>query len=249
MKRHMIPLLALCLLLTACGRKETEREATPQQTDGAEVLLTVDGREVPLWRYLCWLEHACGRIQEQYHAAGQTVDWELALEEWTLADHVKEQALADTVLYATVKNWAERYGCTEAGEKRDVPEAFPLRGLSEEQERELWQVGRQYAALYDLYRTEGSPLAPPREELDAFAREQGSMMLNRILIAAGEDREAAKQRAAEIFSRLNSAENPAQTFAVLAAEGDDPLGPRPEGDCGWEESLLTAAADYARFPY
>lgn len=245
MKKRMIPLLALCLLLTACGMREEEE--MPQRADDMEILLTVDGREVPRWRYLCWLAYACDRVEEQYRAAGQTVDWDLAVEGGTLADHVKEQALADTVLYATVENWAERYGCAEAG--GDAPKELPLKGLSEEQKQELWQVGRQYASLYDLYRTEGSALAPLQEELDAFAQERGGMVLNRILIAAGADREAAKQRAAEVFSRLNSAENPAEIFAVLAAEGDDPAGPRSEQSCDWEESLLTAARSLAAGQY
>jgi len=237
MKRCAMILLA-CLLLTGCGKKETtQNDAVPM--DETEILLTVDGREVPAWRYLCWLRHACQQVQEQYAAAGQAVDWELPVEGETLAELVKRQALADTVLYATVENWAERYGCQ--GQREVESQPLPLPGLTAEQEWELQAVGSLYAALYDLYETEGSVLAPSGEQLAAFSEESGLLTLDRILIAAGEDREAARQRVAEMFSRLNGAENPLKEFAVLAAEGDDPAGPRQSKASGWSKKLLAAA--------
>ena len=93
-----------------------------------------------------------------------------------------------------------------------------MTGLSEAQQEELRAVGQMYAALYDLYCTEGSALAPTAEALAAFSEKHGGMVLDRILIAAGEDREAARRRAAEVFSALNSAAEPAAAFAALAAE-------------------------------
>ena len=231
-------ILVVCLLLTGCGKRE-QMPNEPASANETELLLTVDGREVPVWRYLCWLRYACQQVREQYAAAGQAVDWELPVEGETLAELVKRQALADTVLYATVENWAERYGCQAQQEVGNEP--LPLPGLTAEQERELQTVGSLYAALYDLYETEGSPLAPTEEQLSAFSEEQEEMTLNRILIAAGEDREVARQRTAEVFSRLNGAEDPGKEFAVLSAEGDDPAGPRRSGTSGWEETLLEAA--------
>ena len=239
MKRCVIPVLALCLLLSGCGGKGRELET--ESMEGTQILLRVDGREVPLWRYLCWLTYACDQIREQYAAAGQEVDWDMELEDGTLADYVKGRALADTVLYATVENWAERYGCAAPAGEEVEDTALPLAGLSEAQQEELHSVGRMYAALYDLYCTEGSLLAPTAEALASFAEENSGMVLDRILIAAGEDREAARQRAAEVFSGLNSAEKPAAAFAALAAEGDDPAGPRPAESSGWPSVLLEAA--------
>lgn len=239
MKRCVIPVLALCLLLTACGGEKKRAESDGM--NGTEILLRVDGREVPLWRYLCWLTYACEQVREQYAAAGQEVDWDMELEDGTLADYVKGRALADTVLYATVENWAERYGCAVPAEEDAEGAALPLTGLSEAQQEELRTVGQMYAALYDLYCTEGSALAPTAEALAAFSEKHGGMVLDRILIAAGEDREAARRRAAEVFSALNSAEEPAAAFAALAAEGDDPAGPRPAESSGWPSALLEAA--------
>lgn len=76
-----------------------------------------------------------------------------------------------------------------------------------------------YAKLYNLCLTEGSELSGLLDQAD-------SLTVDRILISAGEDREAARERAAEVFSRLNGAEDPAATFPTLAAEGDDAVGPR-----------------------
>ena len=76
-----------------------------------------------------------------------------------------------------------------------------------------------YAKLYDLCLTEGSELSGLLENTDGLT-------VDRILISAGEDREAAREKAAEVFSRLNGAEDPAAAFSVLAAEEDDAAGPR-----------------------
>ena len=242
MRRGTILLLpVLCLLLTACSGKANPTKQPAKETEQAEILLTVDGREVPIWRYLCWLRYACEQVQTKYAAAGNPVDWDMTVEGETLADYVKQQALADTVLYATVENWAEQYDCKVEETEAFSAEMVLLTGLDEAQKRELWAVGEAYAALYRLYCTEGSVLAPSQEEREAFAEEQGTMTLDRIFVSAGSDREAAKQRAAELFSRLNAAGTSAEVFASLAAEGSDVQGPRLERECGWEESLLEAA--------
>ena len=76
MKTRMIVLaLLLCLTLTACGGKKTDSQSQDfslnkaEQVPENEPLLSVDGREIPAWRYLYWLEMACRRLQEQYAAA------------------------------------------------------------------------------------------------------------------------------------------------------------------------------------
>lgn len=240
--------LALCLILTACGGGEDSRgQGLFERAAGVRedaVLLTVDGREVPAWRYLYWLDRGCTRLREQYRAAGLPLDWNAPLEGGTLADYVKDQALADTALYATVENWAETYGCAlgeedraaldgawaertaEYGGEEACLRALADMGLDRARLEELTGVGRLYAKLYRLCTTEGGALAPEPEALEAFARKQGWMTVDRLLVAAGEDREAARQRAAEAFGLLNTAEDLAAEFSALAAAGDDPAGPR-----------------------
>lgn len=247
MNRWMSALaLSLCLCLTACGGPAEERGGQAsflEQAAGLEretALLSVDGREIPAWRYLYWLGCDCDQTAARYEEAGLPLDWETMTENGTLAEAVKEQALADTVLYAVVESWGERYGCAPAeGIKADLPD----QGLSEERMAELGRVGGVYAALYQLYDTEGSALAPTAEALAAFGRETGALTLDRLLVPAGEDREAARQRAAALFSQLNSARNQGALFASLAAGGGDPAGPRTvlPGEDGLDETLLAAA--------
>lgn len=250
--------LALCLMLSGCAwrREETRASLLGRAAELGEelVLLTVDGREVPAWRYLYWLAFTCDQIREKYRDSGLNLDWETPVPGGTLADYAKDQALADTALYATVENWAERYGCAlsdteraalaktweeqsaaRGGEDVYLKELANL-GLDRLREEELAEVGMLYAKLYDLCLTEGS-------ELDRLLDQADSLTVDRILIAAGEDREAAREKAAEVFSRLNGAEDPAAAFPALAAEGDDAAGPRTllPGDGTLPQALEEAA--------
>lgn len=238
--------LSLCLCLTACGGPAEERGGQAsflEQAAGLEgetALLSVDGREIPAWRYLYWLGWDCDQTAARYKEAGLPLDWETPADGGTLADAVKDQALADTVLYAVVEAWGEQYGCAPAeGIKADLPD----QGLGEERMAELGRVGGVYAALYQLYDTEGSTLAPTVEALAAFGRETGALTLDRLLVPAGEDREAARKRAAALFSQLNSAQDQGTLFASLAAGGGDTAGPRTvlPGEDGLDEALLAAA--------
>ena len=240
-KRVVALTLALCLGLSGCAWKREPEEGSllGQAAELGEelVLLTVDGREVPAWRYLYWLAFTCDQIRARYRDAGLTLDWEAPVTGGTLADYAKDQALANTALYATVENWARRYGCAlseteratmteiwkeqseaHGGEEAYLKELADL-GLDRVRAEELTEVGMLYAKLYQLCLTEGSELSGLLDAAD-------SLTVDRILISAGEDREAARERAAEVFSRLNSAEDPAAVFPVLAAEGDDSAGPR-----------------------
>ena len=223
--------LLLCLLLTACGGKEPDSQGRTSflgEAAGLEedtVLLTVDGREVPAWRYLYWLAWTCQQMRERYAASGTALDWDTPVSGGTLAQYVKDQALADTVLYAVVENLAEQAGYAPSEE--DVSEAvLPDMGLDENQMAQLEAVGRMYGWLYDRYCAGEGSLTPTREELEAYGEAGGFLTLDRILIPAGEDREAARKRAAEMFSRLNGAEDQGAAFSALAAEGSDQAGPR-----------------------
>ena len=109
--------LLLCLCLTACGGEPEESGGqmslleTAAGLDGTEHLLTIDNREIPAWRYLYWLAYTCDQIAQSYTESEVTLDWAAPVSGGTLADYAKDQALADTALYATVENWAEKYGC------------------------------------------------------------------------------------------------------------------------------------------
>ena len=133
MRKRMAALtLALCLGLSGCALKKEEENASllgrAAELGEELVLLTVDGREVPAWRYLYWLAFTCDQIREKYKDSGLTLDWETPVPGGTLADYAKDQALANTALYATVENWAARYGCvlSEAEREALVEPAFRI---------------------------------------------------------------------------------------------------------------------------
>jgi hypothetical protein len=226
MRKYMVCLtLMLCLMLTACSGSEKD---APQgqvslsekkvEVEEKEVLLTVDGREVEAWQYLYWLRHACEKLAAEYAASGVEVDWMTETPEGTLADYVKAQALSDTALYATVENWAERYGCTIEEVTGTAEE-----GLTAVQAGRLEMVGRLYGELYTLFSAEGSALWPTDEKVDVFAREEGWVGVRQIRIPFGEDREAAKQEAAEMFSKLNASQDAETEFAALGGSGTQTL--------------------------
>ena len=259
MRKRMTALcLALCLGLSGCAIKTEERDASllGQAAEMGEdvALLTVDGREVPAWRYLYWLAFTCDQIREKYRDSGLSLDWKTPVTGGVLADYAKDQALANTVLYATVETWAERYGCAlseteraalaktweeqaaaHGGEEAYRKELAAL-GLDRLRSEELAEVGMLYAKLYELVLTEGSELSGLLDRVD-------SLTVDRIFIKAGEDRDGARKRAAEVFSRLNGAEDPAAAFAALAAEEDDRAGPRTllPGDGTLPQALEEAA--------
>lgn len=257
-KRIAAVVLVLCLSLSGCALKKEEEDATllgRAAKLGEELaLLTVDGREVPAWRYLYWLAFTCDQIREKYRDSGLSLDWKTPVTGGVLADYAKDQALANTVLYATVETWAERYGCAlseteraalaktweeqaaaHGGEEAYRKELAAL-GLDRLRSEELAEVGMLYAKLYELVLTEGSELSGLLDRVD-------SLTVDRIFIKAGEDRDGARKRAAEVFSRLNGAEDPAAAFAALAAEEDDRAGPRTllPGDGTLPQALEEAA--------
>ena len=241
-KRAAALALALCVTLTGCGREEEAAGSLLGQAAGLEddeILLTAGGREIPAWRYLYWLAADCRELEGRCADAGTALDWNTPLPEGgTLRDLVKADALADTALYAAVESWAETYGCalTEA-EISALPEGEDPY-LTAVQEKRLAAVGREYARLYALCETPGSPLAPTEEEEQQFVEETGLLAAERILIPAAGSRDAARQQAASLFARINGAEDPAAAFAAVLAETGG--GTMAEGD--WTEPLRAAVS-------
>lgn len=247
MRRIITAALACALLLTlaACGGKGTppgddllsRASGTPSDEPG----LTVDGREVEAWRYLYWLAYTCDSIQTAYDDAGTELDWDAAFGEGTLADYAAEQALADTVLYAVVENMAEDQDCALTEEDRAAMEAdwtaaAEAAGGEDAYLTDLGRLGLDRtraetlaatAYLYDrLRQSAGDPESgayPTAEDLAAFGADSGYLTLDFIRVDAGDDAEAARARAGEAFSKLNSSAAPENDFAVLAATySDDP---------------------------
>ena len=128
--RSIAPVLLLCLLLAGCGAAEREEETGALEsaaglTENQEDFLTVDGEAVPAWRYLYWLAMDCRRLEEQYAAADEPLDWDAALPGAgeTPAGVAKAAALEDMVLCAVTERWGTRFGCALTPEERAAPDA------------------------------------------------------------------------------------------------------------------------------
>ncbi len=235
--------LALLLSLTACGGKgEGEGGSLLGQAAGMDeekTLLTVDGREVALWQCLYWLDRACGGLEEQYAQAGKTLDWSAAVEEGvSLKDYVKEQALGDAALYATVDNWAQLYG-VELGEEQtqQIQQQWALQsqqaggeeawlaqlaaqGLDQSRWEALEQTGQRYALLYDAFCAGQGDLAAAEGAVEAYADQKGYVTVQAVRLPEGEDPQAAQEKAAALFSQLNGAQDLAAAFQAVAAQGE-----------------------------
>lgn len=238
-------ILALCLGLTACSTGEVLREEGLFYEAGGispdAVLMTIDDREIPAWRYLYWLVYTCDYIRTSYEKEGQELDWEAPLADGTLADYAAEQALRNTALYATVENWAVQYEVELTEEDRTAMEAdwaekTSYYGSEEAYLQALQDMGLTrteaetmsgdyylYSHLYDLSCQEGSGLYPAEEDVAAFAEDQGYVTVDYLLVSTAQvadgDTEALnarRERAEEAFSKLNGSDDGAAAFEGLA---------------------------------
>ncbi|MBQ9493897.1 MAG: hypothetical protein IJR54_09245 [Oscillibacter sp.] len=254
MRRHGPALLSctLCLLwfLSLCGCGVQDPESVPDSLPGRaaglmedETLLSVDGRNIPAWEYLYWLSLACDRARGQ----AAPPDW----------PSVKEQALMNTALYASVETLAERHGvtftdadaaavaerwqqrCEAYGGEADYLREIARYGLDRARAEILFRIGLLYGKLRELCR-EGGALSPDDAALDALAKESGAIRVDRIL-SSDWDRAAAKRRAEIFFRQLNGASNQAALFSELTWEGSDHAGPRVLRDGTFDERLTQVA--------
>ena len=222
MKRLFFLLAASAALLCGCGADAPQDE--PQLPADGQTLLIIDGREIPAWRYLCWLEQEWAAVQTG------TASFDAAD-----AAAVKEQALLDTAVYAAVETMAAQYGLSLTAEEAAVTTAWPT--LSASRRRELAQTGALYAKLCTLVSSPESLHPAHSASLTAFAA--GCITLESILIPPGE---GAQQRAAEIFAAVNSGGESA--FNRSMAQSADTAGKRTflPGDGILSSALENAAA-------
>ena len=254
MRRELSTLCLICLLsLCACAPESAaipSPSPSPVSIPGRaagiveeETLLTVDGRDIPAWEYLYWLSLACDRARGQSDAP----DW----------GSVKEQALMNTALYASVEALAERHGveftdadaaavserwarrCEAYGGEAEYLREIARYGLDRDRAETLFRVALLYGKLRDLC-GEGGALSPDAAALDALAKESGAIRVDRIL-SSDWDAAAAKRRAEMFFQQLNGAPDQAALFSELTWEGSDHAGPRILKDGTFDERLTQVA--------
>ncbi len=272
MKRRIFALLVcLPLLLSACGKTDAGAGGLLSRASGIaddEVLLTVDGREVPAWRYLYWLTAVCDQIRTAWNDAGRTLDWQQTLSGEPLADYARRKALENTALYATVETLAEENGVTlteddqaqldgewqekvaEYGGEEAYLQALERMGLGREEAQALSEDACLYRKLLERSGDASSGLYVTPEETAEFAAGREYLAASCILVStagvAAEDSEALadkKSRAESIFSQINSAADGAAEFTRLAqTENDAPAQP---GTFAAGDGTLPQAAEEA----
>lgn len=271
--KRCVPVLCLCLvlLLSACGTSASGEGGLLSRASGIaddEVLLTVDGRAVPAWRYLYWLTSVCDQIRTAWNESGRTLDWQQTLSGEPLADYARRKALENTALYATVETLAEDNGVTlseedqaqldaewqekvtEYGSEEAYLEALARMGLGKEEARALSEDACLYRKLLTLAADPASALYVTEEALTEFTAGREYLAASCILVStegvAAEDTEtlaAQKSRAETLFSQINSAADEAATFAQLAqTENDAPAQP---GTFAAGDGTLPQAAEEA----
>lgn len=231
MKRHIFALLVcLPLLLSACGKTDAGAGGLLSRASGIaddEVLLTVDGREVPAWRYLYWLTAVCDQIRTAWNDAGRTLDWQQTLSGEPLADYARRKALENTALYATVETLAEENGVTlteddqaqldgewqekvaEYGGEEAYLQALERMGLGREEAQALSEDACLYRKLLERSGDASSGLYVTPEETAEFAAGREYLAASCILVStagvAAEDSEAlADKRAGQRASSPRS---------------------------------------------
>lgn len=239
--RKLLAAAAALMLLTGCTALETGGQAEiPAETGEEAAAVRVNGAEEPLWLCRYWYQRAERQIQEEYADAGEEVDWDAPTDKGTLRDCARRQALADTALCAVVDAWAVDWNCgltvedqteldslwaaraAEYGGEAGYVAHLEEQGLKEGEARALAETGQRYAKLHEAALSGGAH-SPSEAELSAFAQQEGLFCLDRILIT-GDDPEAVRKRAGELFAELNR--SGAEGFSALAAQGDDRQGPR-----------------------
>ena len=244
--RFFAPLLAL-LLLSGCAMEPAEpgrQSGRLYETAGLSpdaVVLTVDGREVPAWRYLYCLTDVCDALRAE---GTELSNWEAPRFGGTLEDYIEQEAVRSAALYATVESLAEEQGIAlteeeRAGlsqdwatlaEQRGGEPAFLAalldRGLERSDAERLAEDCLLYQHLLEAAREEGNPLHPTQAELDQFAQETGYFCVDFIRISTADleptDQETREQRhhkAERVLELLNAGAD----FSDLAeACSDDP---------------------------
>lgn len=241
MRRITAAVLAVCLLfLTGCGSKKdgTVKEGMYYEATGIcpdAVLLTVNGREITADRYFYWLTYNCDWLEQSL--AGE-VDWSEDRDGQTLGDYVKKMTLEHVTLYAVVEEWAETYDASLSQEDRAAMEQ-EYQSLCEAcggedaylkvlaamgADKALAQTYSEdiylYSRLLDLFRTEGSPLAPESGELDAWISENALLTVEYLQFGSGATTDLAQQRrqAEAALSRLKASGDSKTEFAALGQE-------------------------------
>lgn len=229
--------LLLISLLAGCGGKK-EPEGLFYKASGIDpksTIAAVNGREITAEEYLYWLAYECERIA----ADRGSVKWgEVIADGITYGEYAKRTALADVTQYAAARTMAEKSGVTLSQEDREQlqqnkDEDISRSGGREEYLRHLAMMGISEEAydrineghmlltrLMELGGTEGSPVYPTEQELEAFSQGKDftTVRLIALPIAGLDEKARADQQTllADCAEQIREAEDPCAKLAELS---------------------------------
>lgn len=237
--------LSLCICcLAGCGKKETASGGLYGRASGIPedtALAQVDGRTVTARQYFYWLAYDCDYIQADCARAGTVPDWDSTFSGGTLGSYAKGQALRTAALYATVENWAERYGCTlteedraawdaqrnaaveKAGGEKAYLAGLEWMGLDDSAARQISEDYYLYSHLNELYGKKDSALCPAEGAVSQWAAKEGLVTAAEIRFSAGDGGDSLKsekkKQAEALLAKLKAAADPAAAFLAAAESG------------------------------
>ena len=273
--RYRLPAL-FCAVALLCGcaaqtKPETEESLLCRIAgwSAQSTVAQVEGQEVSARLYLFWLGYSC-RYWDRYvyRQSGAHIDWDATLSgALSYADFARSEAWRLVQLQLLTEQWAETYGAelssmqqTRLAEERTAhvarcgdEDAFHLmlrkQGADEALYHRICCLPLLYASLTALAQTPDSALYAPEETLRRFAREQGYLSLDILLLNTrdrdsgallGEQIEAQVQAQAQaLLYQLKQSLHPEELFSQFAdLYSQDPYRPQhPDGYLYTAETL------------
>lgn len=197
--------------LAGCTGSTPTPSASPDPSDMAyqvtglprdTVLLTVDGRDVPLEEYLFWMLSAINTQQQENYYLLTEESWDGQIEGTPSKEYLKNDALEACKLYAVIENKATEAGLSISeedtaamdSEETNVSTILESQGssfqewldsqcISNESFRHLNEIYYLNNKLMESMSAEGGELAPTDETMDAFLEDAGFYNVKHILLS------------------------------------------------------------------
>ena len=128
-----------------------------------DLILSVDGQNIPAWRYCYWLARVCDGLRGKYgeknaNPGENDINWDFIMDDGrSLNEYAKEQALMDTAMYSVIENLARENGLDLSDADTRIlenqwAERCAIRGGENAYLQELSQYGLNRARWDDLCR-------------------------------------------------------------------------------------------------
>ena len=194
----------------------------------SDVMLTVNGTDIPADLYLYMLAMTCSSMQQYLPYFGMTLE--------DVADTVLEESVSLSIYHALMRQKAAELGCllTDAQheeirkqiEETDIEAIFPYWGLSDESFEFIFSMDHYYSNVLEAATHDPSP-----EELEDYLTSKGVFRVKHILLKTVDDSgelladsavSEKKIQAEDLLTQLQAAEDmPAKFDELMNAHSED----------------------------